>query len=224
VGAIVAMAITCACIAPAADALPIVLFEPGINSGELKGGSSAGKSKFFGIRNLEAAGYGVALTIGSNGASLGTTGVIINNTEEAGTTKKCGTTIPESGEVSFSPEWHLVLASAGGGPELFLTLFLVSEFSVKCQGGATIKIKGSFLMDSVPFGKLVLAGGSGTFEMGSTCLGPGNKTPDYKKYLDANGNVKEAKLESSIGLGFEQSCMETFFDLKPTQSMEVMEP
>ncbi len=223
-GTLTAAALTCAGTAPAADALPSVLFLVGVNAGELKGSSTAGISLFHGVQSLEAAGYVVSLEINANGASLGPAHILIKSARLTGTTKKCGTAVASSGEISFAPEWHVVLPWEGGAANLFLTLFLVPEVKVKCEGGSTIKIKGSFLMESEPFARFVLEGTAEIFEMDSPCEPFHVNAPLYKKYRDAANNEKQAKLESSIGLGFEESCLDTFFEVKPTKTMQVMEP
>jgi hypothetical protein len=206
--------------ATTATALPSILFLSGVTSGVLEGSATA-NSKFFGIRNLEASGYLFKFEAAADMVSLGKakllfTGVGFNN---GGTIEKCNTEGDGAGLVLIdNAEWHLVLNLASE-PRL---LVLIPEFLLIC-GTLHIKVRGSQLNSFSPYAKEVLETESFTGSTG-VCSGTGSKTPAFTEYVNDSNEMITAKLESSVGAGFSQSCEEITgnISLKPSKMVEVM--
>jgi hypothetical protein len=223
VGLVAVLAVTASA---ASAALPSVLYLTGV-TGEvtLKTGKVEGKkTSFTGIRNLKGVGYEFTLTAKENGVDLGPASLKFFNVELEGVAGKCKTEGAGEGEVVVPvAEWHMVLM-LGGGAKLFGVLFLVTEFPIKCPGPLTLKVKGSTLTDASPFGEDVpVTGGTQVYtgETGACVAG----VPAFSEY-DTDTAMATAKLESSIGLGFQKSCeeIEGTASFTPSAMFEVMEP
>jgi hypothetical protein len=183
------------------------------------------RTTLFGIRNLKGEGYEFTFTAKENMVGLGSASLKFFNYELEGVAGKCKTEGAAEGELVVpSAEWHFVLM-LGGGTGLFGVLLLLAEFPVKCPGPLTIKIKGSILTDATPFGMDVpVTGGTQVYSVETGACGA-NSTPAFSEY-DTDTGMATAKLESSIGLGFQKSCweIEGTASLTPSAMFEVMEP
>ncbi|MHB8574282.1 MAG: hypothetical protein ACYDCQ_03025 [Dehalococcoidia bacterium] len=187
--------------APASAAeLPSSLYLAG-ESGprELTATSSTAKAEIVGIRNIPSEGYKFVFKAKEQMEDLGAATIELKNFKLGETS--CNTEGDGAGVVLFSkPEWHDVPMSGGNWGTLVL---LPTATSIKC-GALTIKVKGSQLSKSVT----ALGVETTTFnsETGK-CGGTNGRTPGWEGYETDTGTAK-AKLESSIGLGFEQTCVQ----------------
>jgi hypothetical protein len=116
----------------------------------------------------------------------------------------------------FPLEYHIVL-----NLESVILHLLSATVTLEC-GALKIKLKGSQISNLAPFGTEIAAGGHFEASTGS-CTG---KKPAFTEYDNMLTSMSSAKLESSVGLGFEEACEEVEGKIKLTAStmLEGMEP
>ncbi|MHB8574279.1 MAG: hypothetical protein ACYDCQ_03010 [Dehalococcoidia bacterium] len=198
-----------------AATLPSSLYLAGESgSRTLTATSTTAKSEFSGIRNLVSKGYKFVFKAKEQMEELGEAELEFTNVKLGETS--CNTEGDASGVVLINkPEYHNVPMSGGNWGTLVL---LSTATSIKC-GSLTIKVRGSQLSKSIT----ALGKESTTFE-GETgkCGGTNNRTPGFEAYETDTGTAK-AKLESSVGLGFEQSCEQVEGTVSSTINTGMME-
>jgi hypothetical protein len=201
--------------------LPSILFLPGTTSGELKASCKAAgcKSSFTGIRNLSGTGYLFQFFAATDMAELGEAEVLLEGIGIVGTETKCNTAGDAAGVMLIDKaEWHFALDLSG---HLLILVLLPGTVTIEC-GALKIKIKGSEMYSLSPFASEVAAGGKFEASTGK-CTG---RKPAFTEYDNMAGTMSSVKLESSVGLGFEESCEEIEGKIQLTSSTmaEVMEP
>ena len=202
----------------ATAALPTQLSLAGFSNSFLKAESSVAKTKFTGIVNLTGTGYQFILyPSGGEMESLGT--AELSFTKAMFGTKNCKANGDTSGNVLLQGEWHMVLASSGGGAKLFLILFtIIISFVVECEG-TNIVISGGQLVDAEPFGSEVTELTAAT----GKCSG---NTAAFSNYLTDSQTSMAAGLKSEIGGLKSATCVEVegTQHLRSIDMFEVMEP
>jgi hypothetical protein len=206
--------------------LPSVNLE-GATTGTLTGTSTTAKTKFTGIRNLEGTGWKFTLESAVAKTSLGVEKLEFKlvKLNVSPTELPACSTAGDATETVLIPtaQWHTVL-SLTKSSILFLLLSLIPLTKITC-GSLVIEVQGDALADAGPFGTAVATTGVFAAETGK-CSGVLMRNPAYTEYINDAGAMIKPKLESNVGLGFEESCeeIEGKLLLAPSVSMTVKEP
>ncbi|HXD54067.1 MAG TPA: hypothetical protein VN618_04880 [Solirubrobacteraceae bacterium] len=207
-------------------ALPSVLLLPGVEEVEVRGESATQEIKFFGVLNLQGAGWLIAL-FGKNMAELGLAKLLYTNIIIE--SKKCNTAGDGPGLVLIdNAEWHLALGLSGGAGLFLITILLpAAGVLILCEGGTNIVVKGSRIMDMLSFGVEVAKGGELKGATGK-CNGT---IPAFTEWDNMSGTMSKVELKSELdGTGLpSRSCLEIakgeqVVGLKASQAIEIMEP
>lgn len=109
-----------------------------------------------------------------------------------------------------------------------MILLTVPEYTIKCDGALTFKVKGSILTLALnEKQELVKSNVEASKYYGvMECEAAGTRKAKWREYDNHEGTMTTVKLEANGGLGWEEVCEEIkgFFPLEASLPAELMEP
>jgi hypothetical protein len=134
-------------------------------------------------------------------SALGTFTITFTNNLQAGSSNKCNSPGDAAGAILVNGEFHLV--PVGLSPLKLGILFLVSTFTVLCESGIEIMVRGNFL------GTLSKIGSEATELTEPLTEIEGERgRQNVSEYYNDGGTKVKAKLETEAGIGFVASAID----------------
>ena len=118
------------------------------------------------------------------------------------------------------PQNLLLLVYDSLAPLAVGLLFQVNEFTIECEGGLSVRIKGNALGLVFPVNEGFTTSLKGALHCSKTVGKPGET-----RYWNSSGTESSAKLEANFGAGFTSSCEEVApetISLTASQKIEIM--